>query len=733
MFLFFQFLPLPRIMAATVHSTDPSGSIVAFEGHPETISTQLRLLPTSPDILVLPGIQCYLAEDGTNDDFEADAFIRKAHEAVVARNEVARAFLQTSGVVGRKLVFLSGGTPNAQAMCIREIMKHDTDSDNEKAEAKFNFLVKEGLAELGAQTKKWDENERFKLAALSGDGSGFDIRRDTKRGVTAPQRLHLEQIDEDPITRAMRAAEALDRQTGYLQPSTELDLTLSSRPRSTSLPMYGYSDSYGDAAPFYVFGGSTRQRANSNASGDDTTEQGITPRASIALKFAVTHYDDTPDQFPLSPSLDLPYSPSCAGETYGPTFLHSPRPALSTSKSDGFDLRSPADVVFGEASLVDVRVPGEKGPVLRVRSLDRIYPSTSKYQDFDLDPASRRGPDEDENAAFRPRSWDARNDKDSNATRVKSINRPRTIMVKSRSFANVNLAPAPVGRKRKPTQANYVDRGTDADSIEDVMEQFTPVFPVTEDLVIYFKEEVSDVILDKTIWGFKDGTYPILYQSLDSSETDTVNEHLPRTPKTSSTCDGDVTPRARASEEATIVPSTLDADDYDPFAYNHDHPAWSPKKATSVKTVESPRARKIEAPPTPEKTPSPSESGKDHKVHEFGICSEQTAVTIQNSLRNILNIYFPPDLNSHSQFQFSFLPELEGLWKPIFREAEPGSPRTNNHRMDQILAVGSQQGVDREYSSKIVGLLSKLGFKDSGMNRSGRLDFRYVMSPLTAL
>lgn len=712
-------------MATAFHSSEPSGSIIAFEGHPETISTQLRLLPTSSEILVLPGIQCYLAEDTPNHRFRADAFIRKVHDAILARNEAARAFLETSAGIGKRLVFMSGGTPSAQALCIREILQHEMNSDDEKAEVKFNFLVKEGLAGLRSQAKRWEEHEHFKLVALNGEGSGLEARHQTKSALVVSQRSNSEQLDEDPITRAMRAAEALDRQTGYLQPSTELDLTLSSRPRS--LPMYGYSDSYGDAAPFYVFGGPGDQGEDCNLSDEDAVEEGITPRASVASQFAVTHFDDTPDQLPLSPSAEVPYSPSCTGETYGPTFLDSSLPALPTSKSDGFDLRSLVDVVFGEASLMDMREPGGKGTILRSRSLDRLYTSADTCQDSDTDIESAKVENLDGSSSTRPRSWDLHMDKGAATNRLSSIDRPRTIMMKA-GLVNVDLAPVPSGKRRKPTHATYIDRGTDADLTEDTTEHIASVFPVMEDLVVYFKEEVLDVILDKMIKGFKDGTYPILSQSTDSSETDTVNDRLPKTPRSSSSCDGEVILHARASEDGTVVSSSINGDAYDPFAYN-DYSSWSPTKTSSIHTfgVGTPRVRKIEAPPTAEKTPAQSDHDKDHKLHEFAISSKETPVTTQNSLRTVLNAYFPPVMDDDQQFQFSFLPELEGLWKPIFREAEPGSPRTSNHRMDQILAIGSQQGVDREYSSKIIGLLSKLGFKDSGMNRSGRLDFRYGM------
>ena len=44
------------------------GGIVALDGHEESVTTQLRLLPTSPQIMILPGVQCYMKQDGDASD-----------------------------------------------------------------------------------------------------------------------------------------------------------------------------------------------------------------------------------------------------------------------------------------------------------------------------------------------------------------------------------------------------------------------------------------------------------------------------------------------------------------------------------------------------------------------------------------------------------------------------------------------------------------------------------------
>jgi hypothetical protein len=132
-----------------------------------------------------------------------------------------------------------------------------------------------------------------------------------------------------------------------------------------------------------------------------------------------------------------------------------------------------------------------------------------------------------------------------------------------------------------------------------------------------------------------------------------------------------------------------------------------------------------------------------------------TAIQTQNALRAVLNIYFPGDTDDskggsgYHQFMFPLLlPELGGLWAPIFCEVGPDSvglqnqqpstafssshkqkknqqnPQQQRRHVDMILAVGMQTGVKRDFFLGIVGQLEKLGTKPSGDTRSGRLDFR---------
>ncbi|KAF4125890.1 hypothetical protein GMORB2_1136 [Geosmithia morbida] len=710
------------------------GSIVAFEGHPETISTHLRLLPTSPQILILPNIRCYLPTPDQDGKIEVHDFIRRAHDAVKARNEIARSFLQSATAANKRLVFMDGGTPSAQCLCIRHIMKYETEGDDSEAEAMFNFLVKDGLAGLEAQSNKWygktpsltdkekeDPSEPANTRGHTEPASPNTLRRH-RSSVPLQRRLPPVQSHEDPITRAMRAAEALDRQTENLQPSNDLDLTTASRRRSVSLPMC-YADNFGDNAPFYVFGG--RSAADARISTDGSLQDEEQSELTSSLRFSVAQHENESSLNlpPLTAFGERNRSPSCVGESYFPTFLHHGSiDADAPSISESVDLRSSAGVVFGEASLVDMRPA--KSPITRVKSLDRIYTSLSALDDLELSPKSN----EPESASVRIQSSQMVADGEFGpaTTRLDLDVSPRTVVVQEQGSGIVNLAPVPAIYKRK-TKSFYVDRGTDAEAeAKKLQAPFLPVLPMTEDLVVHLREEVPDALLDRIFNSFREGNYPVLSSSSspDGSEAETASGHLPSTPDSNSsrttTGDDDVSRSHSNQAELAVASPAMDADEYDPFAYMQKQP--TPLNPAAL-------AMKVRRPPTPDKTPAPSVlETSDGKFHEFKIASDQTPVAAQNSLRSTLKTYFPPEAHGYHQFRFALLPELEGLWKPIFREAESGSPRANDRRMDQIVAIGSQKGVRREFSSSITGLLDKLGSKPSGVSRSGRLDFRYLLA-----
>ncbi|KAL1894518.1 hypothetical protein Sste5346_005753 [Sporothrix stenoceras] len=249
-----------------------SGSLVALEGLPEAaLETQLRLLPGSSQILVLPSLQQYLDKDDeladpvapsssapsatissslsksalstsvspsgsrpltTTAPFDARRYIRSIHNAAAARRAVALEFLQdkeasTTRTPPKKFVFLNGGTATSHALCIEAIRQHETAANGnlEQAALLFDQLTAHGVTGLDTTATSPAAAETSRLDDIAVDDDDDDVDG-----------------EHDPITKAMRAADALDRKTEGLQPSTHiLDLTITKkpRPRSLSLPIHG--------------------------------------------------------------------------------------------------------------------------------------------------------------------------------------------------------------------------------------------------------------------------------------------------------------------------------------------------------------------------------------------------------------------------------------------------------------------------------------------------------------
>lgn len=658
---------------------EASRNIVAFEGHPDVVSTQLRLLPTSPQILILPTVQSYIANDDSERAFEVRSYIRRVHDALTKRHEAARCFLQEATPVNKRLAFLNGGTPSAQALCIKAIMKHETGGDRVEAEAVYAQLARDGLAGLEAKSRIYSR------VGSVGDEAMFD------------EELH------DPITRAMRAADALDRQTANLQPGDMLDLASSTRPRSLSLPLYGYSDGFGDAAPFFLFGAHID---------DDEVIEDDPPLAPGAPTFALVDYNQPSKQTLLSPA-ELPSaSPSGAVKSQTRSTLgvtHDTEMLSPTTET--FNIRTDDHAAHGEPIMPNrsTSVSSFKGSLPRVKSLDRIYPLSAKLRDLCI-PETSSDMSTDSPAPRRSHSFMVASDPRPPVIRKLSYIDRRMVASKGRRpTATVDL---PVDKKLNARQSTagmfHARLGNDIAILAEM--PFQPILPWMEDLLVYFKDETPNVLLSLIIKAFKTGNYPIL-----SSSTSTPSNTIP----TSTTSLYQPTAIDRSMNNRSHETSVLSMtdDDHDPFADIQPHQPLGREQAGPVVNVIRP--------PTPAQTPPPCKAQKN-KVYEFQVISGQTAVAIQNSLRSVLSVYFPPEAEGYRQFQFSLLPEFDGLWKPVFRESESkSSQRENSRRVDHILAIGSQQGVNKVYSSKIIKQLETIGTKSSDrQGRSGRVDFR---------
>ncbi|KAH0599655.1 hypothetical protein MHUMG1_02444 [Metarhizium humberi] len=683
------------------------GSIVAFEGKADIVSTQLRLLPTSPQVLILPSVDSYAKPRDQDEDecFDAPSFIRRVHDAFLARTEAAQNFLNGATANHKRLVFINGGTSGAQALCIKEIMKHETHGDRCQAESIFEEITKDGLAGLEKQISKMGREERYAF--------GHSTAANDK-----------EELEEDPITRAMRAADALDRQTANLQPCNTFPLGRPSRPRSWSLPLYGFSDELEDSTPFYVFG---LARPDEDVAPDESTENlSEPPTPSLVISRPGQSSVDKPR---LGPSFSTIFYPaSCIGEAYESiTPDCQPEAAAVSPTSEACSLRSSDKIIYGEAAVFDMRNPSSRNSICRVKSLGRIYNASPKLRDPCIPSESWLAePDT-------PRDWQHRHSvisasdaQDRRLSLISLVDKPRTVMVKSRrSSGKMEPVPAEKRRERAPKapenpRPNYVDRGTDAQNDKPRDVSFQPIFPPMEDLVVYFKDESSDVMLESAVNTLRNRRYPLLSHSPTTSDVVNTGASAPSTPVYQPFQEREHLESGMSAHEHGMA--SPEAEDYDPFAYTQT--MWRPEK--SVKQAAS---VSIVRPPTPAQTPPPTTlKDIEHKVHEFQVTSGKTAVSVQNSLRSILGEYFPPDTKGGHQFQFSLLPEFDELWKPIFRGGEPGTSQRNDATSTNILAIGSQTGVKKEYSLEVIGRLEKVGRKSCEIVKTGRVDFRYLLA-----
>ncbi|OAA54031.1 hypothetical protein ISF_08511 [Cordyceps fumosorosea ARSEF 2679] len=349
-------------------ATSWESAIVAIEGPSKTVSTQLRLLPSTPHILILPTLDTYMPTTATASSF-LDVYdpvhhLRQLNAAMKRRHRDAQAFLrgsssnasenQESGSSTQRLVFLEGGAASAQALCLKALMHHETAGDRAAAEARLARLTRRGLAGLSQAGD--EEEQRARSAPVSYSVAG-----------------HLEDdalLAVDPITRAMRAADALDRQTASLQVSNELDLTMRSLCRSSSLPLQDSTSGQDATAP-----------SGQSSSFDDDDDQNTptataerpvkSPAPSQRHRFSVVHYDQQAEMPSVFGFDDFHTGRSAVSSLSTLTAVdseskresagyprHHRRFASSpiSPVSDAFSLRSSfGQVEYGRASLLDMR------------------------------------------------------------------------------------------------------------------------------------------------------------------------------------------------------------------------------------------------------------------------------------------------------------------------------------------------------------------------------------------
>ncbi|ROW17144.1 hypothetical protein VPNG_01028 [Cytospora leucostoma] len=681
-----------------------NGSLIAFEGPADTVSTQMRLLPMSPQILILPSIQTYMS-GGDDGRFNSRTFVRRVHEATQTRYDVAMAFLQGSSTNNRRVVFVSGGTAGAVSQCISAISQHQVSGDILRAESSFRKLAQDGVGGLDKEAKYFDRR------TPQSHGSEYESRGEC-----------WDDEVEDPRTKAMRAADALYEETESLHP---IDCFSKPRPRRLSLPVYDHADGVGESSPFLVFGSTPNGEWQSDWE----------PGSEEPTNYLRVSEDDFAGEHPIwnqhedtSETFGLPYPPNCVGEPYRcrtaenrtPVKLHSPEEDISLSPPT-----TPDDVIYGEARLVQMQASRASKPPSGSQTLEEMGLNQPIRRPSDTVTATqvsermapRHVPDVND--------WHSPIVADPNL-RSNLFHIPRARYVKART-TTIRKSPTREKRLPIPTRESSSSGGTDATVYygeqSGLDESFRPILPLTEDLIIHFPGETHDQVLESVIQSFKYGSFPVSPILSPSSHSGRAYTYPTTAIRTSLS---NWKHQAWLPQVAEYSPDE-DLEEYAQFRLRNygSHPSnlapQSPKSPSAVSVYTGQL-------PTPTQTPPPVAEETKSRFHRLSVTDRSTAVAIQNELRSVLEFYFPPQQNGgYHQFSFPLLLVMNSMWQPISKESVGDGNKMTERNTDLILAIGCQRGVKRSFLPALMRRIDKLGAKSTGISRSGRLDIRYLI------
>lgn len=685
-----------------------TGKLVALEGDVDTVATQLQLLPPSQKILILPHLLDNLPRHTEAQSFNARAFIQDVHTSFIERAARARSFLQSSTPAQPRLVFMNGGSVGARATCITRICENITNGEIREAEIIFNEIVKDGVAGLMKPEEVIEE----------------EIEADEPEPVEEEQPVNVEERQEDPTVKAMKAADSLDRETAELQEDSiedsAVDLKTPTGPEVGS-EAQEVPKAQDDVLTSSIGGDIVRTVVTVPNRAERTQKRNtfVPGSPGYKAKTPTTFTPTTPYTAALSPQTEHGYDYDC-DDDYDPDLV-------SQGDDSFFSVPPTPRVVYGEACVVDVAAVTPEKAARKVKSFDKFFPSRSGSSDWI--PTSPTQVRHSKSAYHLGRAVTSGGviQKDENFSRFQTL--PRTTFMKASTTLIKKSSTSGESRSSSistPQITVYVERGCDAGEIfvEEVdanepeeIPPFEPVFDVVEDLVIHFSHDTPNDIFEYVMSAYKNGSYPI----------------LPSTPKSNSV--SEASPKSLNGEEPTMRPTshlTAETDDdgfhrrheFDPYADNN-YPGGVNQWRLENKSSRSTSGRNLE-PPTPSLTPPPTARGISEKFCEFSPMNPNSVIGIQNSLRSLLKLHFPAGENGYTQHYFPVSPETDRLWKPVFRNDENASIGNEGRTVDQIIALGCEEGVKKDFFAQVSGQIEKLGMKRDGLNRSSKIDLRYV-------
>ncbi|KAK1832152.1 hypothetical protein QBC39DRAFT_75763 [Podospora conica] len=657
------------------------GKIVALEGPSDLVTTQLRLLPTSSQILILPGIQRYLPDGDEEPPTSTKEFIYKVHMASRARHTAAVSFLQEAAHDKKRVVFMDGGTVGARVLCVSAIAYNQTAGDIEKADEIYEKLTSDGIAGLLDDRRTSDMG----LGGGSSDAKPPSLR--SKTDTASSNRVSVMSkgsISEDPIVRAMRAADALDRRTENLQsPNNEVDVSAcwfnntktwsGSRPRLPSMTFGGpVAGSMSSCA--LGNGGDPRSLLSSV---EDLSSSEI-DSATVCSRPLETHIPSSTLSW-VDEACEVTNSPR-SQQLAPPVEPPATRPKrCESTESDGFNFafESPSTALQPPVRKRPPRLnlvidPGQK------KNLPAIAPPTE----------------------FAP----------SNS----SLNLSVVRLDETSATPPLSACRQPP-RKASAYPESYVDKATDTaglsyDDSASVYSTPTPpveeVLPLLEDLVIYLAGEAHNEVFERIFQGFRNGTIRINETASDGSGQAPMSP----TGTTSQTTDlaAVSSPSDTISSRDTIGQLPFQGGGECSFLYDISRESRLPTPPYD-----------LYKPPTPK-------LGPDQRFQTLSV-RRQTEVSTQNTLRLILSSYIPSEVWTQQPTR-ALNPLGKGtLWKPVLWGNKPAGKWQPCRELDMILAIGSERSVRKSYTSAVIDQIEKLGSKVD-VSRSGRLDLRYLIA-----
>ena len=653
------------------------GKIVALEGPSDLVTTQLRLLPTSSQILILPGIQRYLPYGDEEPPASTKEFIYKVHMASRARHTAAVNFLQEAAHDKKRVVFMDGGTVGARVLCVSTIAYNQTAGDIRMADEIYEKLTIDGIAGLLDDRRASDtglgiRDSYVKPLSLKSKADTVSSKRESvmSEGSTS----------EDPIVRAMRAADALDRRTESLQAlNNEIDLSAcwfnNTKTWSGSRPRL----------PSMTFGGPVAGSMSSCALANGGDPRSLLSSVEDLLSFRMDSATvcSRPLETRIPPST-LSWVDEACEVTNSPLIQHPVPPVkppatrpnrCESTESDGFNfaLESPPTAL---------QPPARKRPP----RLNLVIDAEQKKRLPAIAPPTEFAP--------------------SNS----SLN--LSVLALNETAATPPLSACrQLSRKGSAYPESYVDKATDTAGLGDddsasVYSMPTlpveEVLPLLEDLVIYLAGEAHNEVFEHIFQGFRNGTMK------KNATTSGGSGPAPVSP--ARTTDHFMDPAAVSSPSDTI--SSRDTIGQLPFQGGGE--------CSFLYDIS--RESRLPTPPYELYKPPTPNAGPDQRFQTLSV-RRQTEVSTQNTVRLILSSYIPSEVWTQ---QPSRAPNPLGkgtLWKPVLWGNKPAGDWQPCRELDMILAIGSERSVKKSYTSAVISQIEKSGCKGD-VSRSGRLDLR---------